>query len=248
MSMTYYIYKITNSFDGKFYIGKTNDLEKRWYNHVYCALVKKEPYYFYNAIRKYGAEFFISEIIEECESDEQALLREKYWIFFLKSNNSEIGYNMTDGGDGVSGLKRTDESKNKQRAQMLGRRHSDETKSKMSKSAIGKIKSDETKQKMSKAKSGENNGMFGVSHRYDTKQKLSVFQSNRIRDPLTEEHKQKNREAALKQDFSFRIPIQIKNEIVSLYSSGNYTKRQLSEKFGLKYNSVVKIIRTHNLT
>jgi hypothetical protein len=243
--MTYYVYKITNNSNGKIYIGKTNDLEKRWYNHVYCALVNKEPTYFYNAIRKYGAKNFSIEVIEERLSEELVLERETHWIDFLKSRRRDIGYNMTDGGDGVSGLKHTEENKEKQRVKMLGRKASNETKAKMSKAHKGQMVSLETKEKISKANSGENNGMFGKSITKETRNKLSEFQSARQRKPLTKEHKRQNSEMARNQDRKFRISIEIKNEIVQLYAAGNYTKRQLSEKFGLKYNSVVKIIRTN---
>jgi predicted GIY-YIG superfamily endonuclease len=246
--MTYFIYIITNNLNGKIYIGKTNDLQKRWHAHVYCALVEKKKLYFSNAIRKYGAKNFSMEIIDECPSEELALEREIYWIDFLKSRQRDIGYNMTNGGDGVSGLKHTEESKNKQRVKMLGRKHTDETKIKMSEAHKGQVVSLETREKISQANSGENNGMYGKSISDETRILLSKFQSSRSRKPLTEEHKQKNREATTKQDRSFKISTDIKNEVVQLYGSGNYTKKQLSEKFGLKYNSVVKIIRTHKST
>lgn len=243
--MTYYIYKILNNLNNKIYIGKTNDLQKRWYNHVYCALVENEPYYFYNAIRKYGAKNFTLEIIEECGSEELALLREKYWIATLDSNNRNIGYNMTSGGDGVSGFKHSEDSKNKQKIKMLGRKLTIEHKQKISQGNKGKIVSLEARSKISKANIGENNGMYGKTISNETREKLSEFQSSRIREPLSEDHKQKNRDAALKQDRSFRISIEIKKEIIMLYNTNNYTKKQLAEKFGLKYNSVVKIIKTY---
>ena len=247
MSMTYYVYKITNNNNGKYYIGKTNDLEKRWYNHVYCALVNKENTYFYNAIRKYGAANFTIEQIEECKTEEIVLEREIFWINELHANKRNIGYNMTDGGDGMSGFIHSEESKQKQREKMLGRKHSPEHNKKISESNKGKIVSQEVKDKISKANLGENNGMFGKSITEKTRKKLSDFQSTRLRKPLTEEHKMKNSEAAKNQDHYFRIPIETKNEVVKLYSSGQYTKNQLAEKFGLKYNSVVKIIRSHKV-
>jgi group I intron endonuclease len=245
--MTYYVYKIINNHNQKFYIGKTNDLQKRWHGHVYCALVSKIPTYFYNAIRKYGAKNFSIEIIEECSSEELALEREIYWIDFLKSRQSDIGYNMTAGGDGVSGLKHTEESKNKQRTKMLGRKHSDETKIKMSEAHKGKIFSLDTREKISQSKLGENNAMYGKTISVETRDLLSKFQSSRPRGPLTQDHKQRNRDATSKQDHSFRIPIEVKNEVVQLYNSGDYTKKQLATKFGLKYNSIVKIIRTNKI-
>lgn len=247
MRMTsFYVYKITNKQNNKIYIGKTNNIKIRWTHHKYNAITKGESSYFYNAIRKYGEDNFLIEIIENCVDEDVALAQEIYWIATLKSNDRDIGYNLTNGGDGVSGLIHNEESKQKQREKMIGRKLSEEHKKKISEGNLGKIISDEVKNKISQANSGSNNGMFGKSPTLETRNKLSEFQSSRPHSLLTEEHKQKNRLAAQNQDHSFRIPLEIKDEIVKLYSSGKYTKQQLSDKFGLKYNSVVKIIRMHN--
>lgn len=243
--MTYFVYKITNNSNSKIYIGKTNDPEKRWYNHVYCALVNKEKTYFYNAIRKYGAQNFLVEVIEKCPDEATVLERERYWIDLLQSNHRDIGYNMTDGGDGISGLKHSEETKKKIALAHLGKTQSEETKIKMSEAHKGQVVLQETREKISQANSGENNGMYGKTISDETRSKLSRFQSSRPRLPLVEEHKQRNRESAKKQDRTFRIPLEVKSEIVSLYGGGSYTKRQLAEKFRLKYNSIVKIIRTN---
>ena len=61
------IYKITNKLNNKSYIGQTIDIERRWRSH------KTEPFnpnsdayntLFYRAIRKYGIDSFIFEIID----------------------------------------------------------------------------------------------------------------------------------------------------------------------------------------
>ena len=94
-----YIYKITNNINDKVYIGKTNfPLEKRFKEHLHDAFTKsKEQRPLYNAIRKYGAEHFAIELIEECPTT-QAPERESYWIGYYKGY--EEGYNATKGGDG----------------------------------------------------------------------------------------------------------------------------------------------------
>lgn len=208
--MTYYVYKVTNSSNGKFYIGKTNDLQKRWYNHVYCALVDKESTHFYNAIRKYGAKSFLIETIVECDTEDLALEQEIYWIATLKSNCRDIGYNITNGGDGASGLKHTEETKKKIADAHFGKICSEETKKRMSEAHRGQTVSQEVREKISKANSGENNGMYGRTITEETRKILSEFQSSRERKPLTEGHKQRNKEAADNQDHSFRIPIETK--------------------------------------
>lgn len=247
MNMSFFIYKITNILDNKIYIGKTNDLQKRWYNHLYCAFVIKRKTYFYNAIRKYSIKNFSVEILEECDDEQYAFEKEIYWIKTLNSNDQNIGYNLTNGGEGVSELIRSEKSKQLQQQKMSGRKLSDEHKRKISQGNMGKILSFEACKNISKSKLGENNGMYGKTIKEETRKKLSNFQSKRIRKPLSEEHKEKNRLSALNQNFSFRIPINIKNEIIQLYATNNYTKKQLSEKFQLKYNSIVKIIRSHKI-
>ena len=71
------IYKITNLIDGKFYIGKTvKTLEERFRRH----LIRKSSPKLTNAIRKYGKQNFIIEMIELCDSIGVLNEREKFWI------------------------------------------------------------------------------------------------------------------------------------------------------------------------
>lgn len=94
-----YIYKITNSINGKIYIGKTSQtIEERFKEH--CRDSKRRqrehrPLYF--AMNKYGIENFSVEEVEQCE-DSEAEEREIYWIDAYDSYRN--GYNATIGGDG----------------------------------------------------------------------------------------------------------------------------------------------------
>lgn len=92
------IYKITNSFNNKVYIGQTRQtLLQRWYEHLWNARNGKD-YYLYRAMRKYGMKNFTIEKIEECPNEE---LNQKE-IDYIKKYNSYIpnGYNSTKGGEG----------------------------------------------------------------------------------------------------------------------------------------------------
>ena len=91
-----YIYKATNKFNGKFYIGQTSydKLSKRVASHIYYARNSNSNLPFPNALRKYGKNGFDWEIIEECKKDERGK-REIYWIDKLNPD-----YNVTLGGDG----------------------------------------------------------------------------------------------------------------------------------------------------
>lgn len=94
-----YIYKITNSINGKIYIGKTSQtIEERFKEHCRDSkrrLKEHRPLYF--AMNKYGIENFSVEEIEQCE-DSEAEEREIYWIDAYDSYRK--GYNATIGGDG----------------------------------------------------------------------------------------------------------------------------------------------------
>jgi hypothetical protein len=57
----------------------------------------------YSAMRKYGANHFSIELIEECPVEE-ASLREQYWIGYYKGYTE--GYNATLGGDGKTFINR----------------------------------------------------------------------------------------------------------------------------------------------
>jgi group I intron endonuclease len=218
MIMPFFIYKITNKINNKIYIGKSKDPDKRFKRHLYVSEHPNTgPNQFqpiHAALAKYGSNNFNLEIIDECMLEGEIFDKEIYWISYYKSNMKKypnIGYNLTDGGEGHSGLS----------------------------------PSLATRKKISQANSGENNGMFDNTHSHKTREQMSKSQSFRSnRDPLSDEHKQKNREAALKQDKSYRIPLEIKEQVVPLYNSGKFTKKQIADKLGLKYNSVVKIIRT----
>lgn len=148
--MTYFIYKVINLINSKFYIGKSNNPQKRMTSHIWCAKQEHPEYrqYFQRAIRKYGPENFKLEIIEEIDNEKLAFERETYWILKTNSNNKKIGYNETIGGEGSSGHILSQEVKDKlsviakaafengeRTPSMLGKNHSSESKIKMSKIA-----------------------------------------------------------------------------------------------------------------
>ena len=88
------IYKITNTVNGKIYIGQTiKTIEERWKQHIY----KKGCVYLHNAIIKYGVDKFKIDIIENVPI-ENLDEREVYWIHKYNSTDKEIGYNILLGG------------------------------------------------------------------------------------------------------------------------------------------------------
>lgn len=93
------IYKITNKVNGKIYIGQSIDILKRWYDHKYKSFYENDVSYnspIHSAIRKYGVQNFIFEIIEECNENVLDELEIKY----IQQYNSLVpnGYNVSTGG------------------------------------------------------------------------------------------------------------------------------------------------------
>jgi len=86
------IYKTTNLVNGKIYIGQDSNNNPNYYGSG--TLLHK-------AIKKYGKDQFMKEIIEHCNSKTELNKRETYWIQQTNSQNTDIGYNITSGGDGI---------------------------------------------------------------------------------------------------------------------------------------------------
>lgn len=90
-----WIYKITNIQNNKVYIGQTiRPVEQRFHRHINDALNNILDTHFARAIRKYGKENFVIEIIDTATTQDELNQKEQYWIRFYDSVNK--GYNETD--------------------------------------------------------------------------------------------------------------------------------------------------------
>lgn len=102
--MTYYIYAITNKKNNKSYIGQSINAKERWKDHIYdakrtvgkTAINKKFP--IHTAIAKYSEDGFIWQIIEQCETLEEANELEEFYIGYLQTL-APNGYNLLPGGN-----------------------------------------------------------------------------------------------------------------------------------------------------
>jgi group I intron endonuclease len=146
------IYLITNTINGKYYIGKSINVEKRFADHK-CS---KRDYPIYHAFKKYGIESFSFEILMECPVDSLDFFE----IAFISGYQSygPAGYNLTEGGGSPSGWNHTDETKAKLRLKAVGRVTSDETKAKISAAGIGRGKGIPRPQHVKDAVSAANKG------------------------------------------------------------------------------------------
>ena len=135
------VYKITNIINDKLYFGVTQqELKIRWQQHK-CNSNKKS-YYLYNAMKKYGIENFIIEVVFEANTKKEMLEKEIELITLFKTNNRLYGYNNSTGGESSrKGCKLTLEQRKKiseYQKTRIRNPHSKETKTAMSLSAKGR--------------------------------------------------------------------------------------------------------------
>ena len=114
----YSIYKVVNSKNGKIYIGFDSNWPNRKKRHLKDSYSENSRAYndtFHKSIRKYGKDFFDWQVIYQSKDGEHCLkLMETYFIqeynSYVNYTNSN-GYNMTLGGEGTLGLKKSKDSK-----------------------------------------------------------------------------------------------------------------------------------------
>lgn len=160
------VYMIVNKINNKAYIGITSQTFRKRY---YSDFRNHHNVHLKNAIKKYGAKNFDVILLEkEVESYEQLKKLEMKYIKKIKTFDKKYGYNQTLGGDGVLGLKRSDESKKKMSKKMKGKIRSKEhcenlSKSKMGVNTLAVMTEEQLKErsrKLSIAHSGKNNAMY----------------------------------------------------------------------------------------
>jgi group I intron endonuclease len=129
----FYIYCIFNNLNGKIYIGKSKNPNKRWFRHITTAFSKKakDKFAIHLAIKKYNLNNFTFSILQSFNKEKDCFNAEIYWIKYF--NSKEFGYNLTDGGEGCSGKIISEKTRTKIRQKAMGRKHSTKTINKISK-------------------------------------------------------------------------------------------------------------------
>ena len=141
------VYCHTNKENGKRYFGITSqEPEDRWRG----GLGYKKSKVFWRAINQYTWDGFEHEVILSNLTEEEAKQKEIELIALYKTNcskyqNPSYGYNLTDGGDGTSGV----------RPWNYGIPMSDEQKEAVRRAHTGKPLSEEHRKKLSDAKKGK---------------------------------------------------------------------------------------------
>jgi len=144
----------------KVYVGKTiRTLPRRWQAHVRAAS-RGNPSAFACALRKYGAGSMLPKQIDYADSEEELNRKEIFWIRALGART--MGYNMTDGGEGIVGYKHSAESLQKIQAASLGKKY-----------AKGHHHTDEQRRQISRANMG-NHHARGYHHTNDARRRIGL--------------------------------------------------------------------------
>lgn len=119
------VYLVHNTVNGKYYVGKTiGSLKQRWAVHKSYAK-RGSTSYLHRAMRKYGAEnFVISPLMSTLTTDADLLHWEKELIALFMANDPAHGYNLTQGGEGASGVRHSQESRHRRSQMMKGNKRS----------------------------------------------------------------------------------------------------------------------------
>jgi hypothetical protein len=186
--MMYFVYIIENKITGGFYVGKTSNIDKRWKRHLTIAKGSsakylKECFYLHSSIRRHGIDNFTIRVSGTYNTERQAFDNEISLIAKLKAEGFKL-YNLTNGGEGSSGRKHSDESKRKISLSLIGHKHTEEAKQKIAAANVGSgrnlgiTRSKETRQKISLGGKGNTNSL-GHKHSEESKLKMSIAKKAR---------------------------------------------------------------------
>lgn len=159
-----FIYKTTNTINGKIYIGKSllNDPK-----YLGSGMILRQ------AIGKYGISAFTKEILEEC-TENVVDEREIFWINAMKSYDRTVGYNIALGGAGGDTTSHHPDKKFivEKRKHGLTEWHSSMTEEEKNNHA----------KKISDAKKGRSNGRDGYKHAQESIDKIKNNQPPKSKD------------------------------------------------------------------
>jgi group I intron endonuclease len=176
MFYTYAHYKPLNN--ELFYIGKGT-------KNRYLSKSNRNKHWI-NIVNKHG---FVSKILSWWETEEEALEHEKLLIASLKDIGVSL-CNATNGGEGISGFKHSEETKDdmsKSRKGIHFRKTYDisqDTRLKMSVAQTGRKHSQEVRKKISEANTGQNNAMYGKPS--PRRKKIICLTNNKVYDCITD--------------------------------------------------------------
>lgn len=180
------IYQITNTVNGKRYIGKSKDIRKRWRGHIYNnSLGKSVNAHFQAAWNKYGEDSFTFQILEIVDDESQLASREKclvesnkpeYNVAIVEDSqwtydettclklrdirlNADSSWNKKI-GDSLRGKKKSEEATRKMREGLTGRKMTPEQIEKIRKASTGRPVPEYAKKKIAEKAKGNQRWKF----------------------------------------------------------------------------------------
>jgi group I intron endonuclease len=253
------IYKIECLDNSKVYIGITENLNHRLKVHFGCY---NKNTLLSRAIKKYGRDSFQVTIIDMTDFWEEGLEKEIEYIKLYKSYNSKFGYNMTMGGEGIPGLKHTDETKKKMSESHMGKglgednpmygkpswnkgkKMSPESRKKLSESCKGRVLSEETKKKISGKLKGSNNSFYGKTHTEETKKRLRELKLGSKHTKETKEKMCKSRKGKYvgEEHSQSKVTEEQVREIRQMYENKKFNQSQLASMYNITQSNVYCIV------
>ena len=178
------IYCITNTANGKRYIGQTTQaIAMRWGQHCFDA--RTEMYPLHCAIRKYGRDLFVVTELGTATTQDELNRMEIEMITTHQSADRRYGYNVRAGGE--SGGKHSLESRQKMSERKVGKPPSNKGKPmpehqlramierfKLRHPCTGRVASEETRAKISAANRGRKGAFTGRKHTDESRAKIST--------------------------------------------------------------------------
>ena len=170
------------------YIGKDSNIDtnERHKQHFQPSKYNEQPI---NRILQNNPDRYIYQVLWEIDDCTNNHLNQME-IYYIKKYNPQ--FNFTDGGDGMTGFKHSEETRKKMSENNArywkGKTLSEETRKKISEAKKGKTHSEETRKKMSEANKSKNNPMYGKTHSEETRKKMSEAKKGKT---LSEETRKK---------------------------------------------------------
>ena len=246
-----YIYLITDTTNGKQYVGQHHydkeELDSNYHGsgHIIKMIYNKRP------------ETLKEVYLKTCYTQEELDEWEKYFIFTFDTIYPN-GYNLTEGGNGGvpceetrrkmgesrKGIPKTEEHKKKIGDSQKGKIISEETRRKLRENhhdcsgekhpLYGKHPSEETRRKIGEANkgllSGEKNPMFGKHHSEETRRKISESKKN-ISDETRRKMSLSHKGKLISEEQKKKISYAMKGEKNPMFGKHHTeeTKRKLSK-------------------
>jgi group I intron endonuclease len=229
------IYKITNKTNGKFYIGSSKHIDRRWWEHT-NDLIKNEHCNtkLQHAWNYHGKDAFEFTILENVDIDKLEE-REVFYLKTFKPYMRDIGYNISDSYCGGNNFTNNSNKENIRKVlsdmhlgelnPMFGKTHSESAKKLQKQKSVGRYTID-----WFKSRYGDEEGSKKYQERNDAlrNRKMNHVYDNGLtgtkREPMSDINKKKI------SDNKARLKL-LKPQILIDIKSNLYTNKVLAERY-----------------